>query len=369
MLRNNQQKTVCIVMGSHWSAVMGGAQYQAKCILDQLKKTKEYHITYLARILNKEYKADGYDIVQIAENKGIRKYGYIFDIFRLNKILKEVKPDIIYQRGLKAYTGILAYFSKKNNCKFIFHVAHDYDVIPDKNITIHSIIHPLEKKVGEYGIRHADNIIVQTTQQLKWLEENYQRADGVLIKNFHPKPEEDINRSGDLIKVVWVANFKPIKRPEYFVRLAKDLEYIDNVEFIMVGRSGSKKIYQDLHEIIVNGKNIKYVGEKTIDQVNKILSESHIFVNTSIAEGFPNTFIQSWMRGVPVVSVSIYADGIFDAHQVGICGETYEGMKKAVVKLITNKRLREKMGRMAKQYAFKEHSIDNINKIIHLMEK
>jgi hypothetical protein len=27
---------LCIVMGSHWAAQMGGAQYQAKCLLDAL---------------------------------------------------------------------------------------------------------------------------------------------------------------------------------------------------------------------------------------------------------------------------------------------------------------------------------------------
>jgi glycosyltransferase involved in cell wall biosynthesis len=74
------------------------------------------------------------------------------------------------------------------------------------------------------------------------------------------------------------------------------------------------------------------------------------------------------MREVPVVSVNIHVDDVFDTHPIGIYGKTYEGMKKAVVKLIKDKELRDKMGKEAKQYAFAEHSTDNIKKIIRIME-
>ena len=115
-------------------------------------------------------------------------------------------------------------------------------------------------------------------------------------------------------------------------------------------------------------QNIKYLGEKTLDQVNKILAESHLFVNTSIAEGFPNTFIQAWMRKVPVISISINVDGVLDQNSVGICGSTYDGMREAVKQLIEERQLRERMGRVAQEYAYQYHSLENVNKLISLME-
>lgn len=367
MVEKEKPVTVCVVMGSHWAAVMGGAQYQVKCIVEELLQKTNFRIIYLARSVSSTYKPKGYQIIKIADNSGIRKYGYLFDAFRLRRILKKIKPDVIYQRGLKSYTGVLAHYAKRNRCKFIFHIAHDYDVKPDKSISIHSLLQPIEKAVGEFGIRNANCIIAQTNQQNKCLMENYGRNDAIIIQNFHPMPTEKIEKSDKSLKVVWVANFKPMKRPELFVRLANDLSDLQDVEFIMVGRRGSDNLYKSLHEQISNIKNIKYLGEKTLDDVNLILAESHLFVNTSIAEGFPNTFIQAWMRKVPVISVSVNADGALDDNAIGICGRTYEGMRDAVKLLIEKKDLREKLGDAAQLYAKKHYSMENVEKLVSLM--
>lgn len=359
---------VCIVMGSHWSAVMGGAQYQAKCIVEQLIKNKDFKVVYLARIINQKYSPKGYSIIQIAENKGIKKYSYIFDYFRIKKLLRKIKPDVIYQRGLKAYTGILAHFSMRNGIKFIFHIAHDYDVTPDRRITMHPIFGLIEKKIGEYGIRNADYIIAQTEIQCELLRRNYGRSDVVLVRNFHPWPKEKIEKLESPIRVVWVANFKSMKRPELYVRLAHDLKELNNVEFIMIGRPGSKEKYKDLHKSISKAENINYLGEKELEEVNMVLLKSHIFVNTSVAEGFPNTFIQAWMRGMPVVSLSVNTDNILDKYGIGMVGKTYEGMRDAVRELIINVSVRKEMGEKAKKYALDNHTIKNVEKIVYLMK-
>ena len=359
---------MCFVMGSHWAEVMGGAQYQAKCIIEQLVKSNKFKIIYMARIVDKSLNPEGYRIIQISENKGIRKYGFVFDAIPLVKLLREINPDVIYQRGLKAYTGILARFAQRNNCRFIFHVAHDYDVIPNKSLALHWLFRVLEKSIGEYGLKRADYVIAQTKQQSKYLSDNYNRKDGIIIPNFHPAPVEQIDKPKRPIRVVWVANFKSMKRPEMFVRLAKELKDYTEVKFIMIGRQGSKKHYTDLHDEISKTSNIEYLGELSIDEVNQVIATSHIFVNTSMAEGFPNTFIQAWMRQVPVVSVNVNTDDVLDGKTTGIYGETYEGMKEAVKNLLEDDVLRTSMGQRAQEYAFKHHSTSNAQELIQLIK-
>ncbi len=347
---------------------MGGAQYQAKCIIEQLVRNNEFRVFYMARIVDKSLNPKDYRIVQISENKGIRKYGYLFDVFPLIKVLREIKPDVIYQRGLKAYTGILARFAQRNDCQFIFHIAHDYDVTPQKSLSLHWLFRAIEKSIGEYGLRRAKYVIAQTQQQCRYLKENYNREDGIIIPNFHPDPQEDIDKPKSPIRVVWVANFKFMKQPEQFVRLAKELKDYSDVEFIMIGRQGSKKYYADLHADILKLKNLKYLGELSIDDVNKVFAKSHIFVNTSLAEGFPNTFIQAWMRRVPVVSMNVNTDDVLDGVTTGIYGRTYEGMKEAVKSLLDNDGFRTNMGQRAQEYAFKHHSTSNVQKLIELIK-
>ena len=43
-------------------------------------------------------------------------------------------------------------------------------------------------------------------------------------------------------------------------------------------------------------------------EVNALLEHTDLLVNTSDYEGFSNTFIQAWMRRVPVVSLRVDPD-------------------------------------------------------------
>ena len=38
--------------------------------------------------------------------------------------------------------------------------------------------------------------------------------------------------------------------------------------------------------------------------------KSKILINTSSFEGFPNTFVQAWANGVPVISLKVDPDNI-----------------------------------------------------------
>ncbi len=356
-------------MGGHFSVTIGGAQYQAKCIVDELKKVENYEIYYLARAVDSQFYPQGYQIVKIAEHKGLRRYAFFFDARRLLRLLKDIRPDVIYQRGLKSYTGIAAYYANRHSCKMIFHTAHDRNVQPKVTnwLTLQLPFQIIENSIAEYGLKMVEHIVVQTKQQADMLHSNYQREVSAIIPNFHPLPHETIDKSGP-IKVVWVANFKPMKRPEIFVKLAKDLQYIDKVEFIMVGRTGESKLYENLHKEILQLKNLNYLGEIPIEDVNELLALAHIFVNTSVAEGFPNTFIQAWMRKVPVVSMTFNADNVLDKNDIGFFGGTYEGLKAAVKKLIEDKKLQCEMGERAQSYAFEHYSPRNVKKLISLIE-
>ncbi len=366
-----RKKKVCIITGGHWAAIMGGAQYQVKCLLGPLVAEEDLDIFYLAREVNHSYKPKGYKILQIAKPGGIRRYGFFLDFFKLRDLLKEIKPDVIYQRGLQSYTGIAAHYAKRNNCEFIFHIAHDYDVTPSTSSSWskNHFLKYIEKKIGEYGLINADKIIAQTQHQSDLLKNNYQRQVTAKIPNSHPIAKEVVEKQTSPIKVVWVANFKPMKRPEMFVQLAEDLLELDNVKFIMIGRYGNPKLYKPLHDRINRLANLEYLGEKSIDEVNSVLASSHIFVNTSVAEGFPNTFIQAWMRHVPVVSASVNTDGVFNDSKIGFCSGTYLGMKDAVVRLVNNAELRTSMGQNAYFHSLEQHSPKNMARIVSIIKE
>jgi len=136
-----------------------------------------------------------------------------------------------------------------------------------------------------------------------------------------------------------------------------------NAEFILIGRD-----YQDIMLNFAKNNNVTYHGELSIDAVNKELATAHIFINTSIAEGFPNTFIQAWMREVPVISLNVDPDNILTIHNIGFHSKTYDQLLKNTKELINNHQLRMKMGKNAKKFSFEKYSLKNIDTIIQLIK-
>jgi glycosyltransferase involved in cell wall biosynthesis len=340
-----------------------------KCLIDALVPTDKYEIFFVTRSFDPAYIPKGYRIIKVPGNSRRSLRRIFFDVRRLSRILTQIRPDVIYQRVGCAHTGIGALYAKNSGCKMVWHIAHDMEVIPYQFKPWRTIIlRYVDKKFLEYGIKNSKHIIAQTENQAELLQAYYKRSPTSIIYNFHPFPKEEIKKFPP-VKIVWVANLKPWKRPEVFIRLAKDLQGERGVQFIMVGAlQGTKSWHKRLFRDIKGLKDLKYLGARTQEEVNSILASSHIFVNTSRWEGFPNTFIQSWMRKVPVVSLNVNPDGIFDDQDIGFHSRTYETLKKDVLTLIRNPDLREQMGTKAQTYAFSMHSQKNAEKIIEIFD-
>lgn len=362
-------KRVCIVNPFQHG---GGAEYQISCLIRHLSSTGQFEIFYLARHIVEDMPTPGYSVVKIGTGSNVPRFGYMVDAIPLYKALKQIKPDVIYQRVGCAYTGIAAFYAKKHDIPMFWHVAHDTDVTPGNAFYGRNPIRRvLEKKAVEYGLRHATGIITQTASQAALLHGNYGRECNETIPNFHPAPEEEIDKSGPLT-VVWIANLKPWKRPEAFVRLAQSLSDLTEVQFVMVGAppggGGDAAWGETLLADIEQTPNLTYRGQLQHDEVNALLATSHVFVNTSEAEGFPNTFIQSWLRGLPVASLSVDPDNILEQQQIGFDAKGDEArLAEGVRELMTDHDKRHAAADRAQAHAAERHSMKNAARIEALL--
>lgn len=359
------KKRICIVTPCHWSGSFGGSEQQISLLLEALTASEKYDITYLAREADPQFKPSGYKIEKIKFRRSTMRVGNMLDAVPLLRKLSQIRPDVIYQRVGGAYTGVSAYYAKKNRCRMVWHIACDTNVQPLSMQTIKSsnvFSRYLEKKVLEYGLENCSSIIAQTAQQAEMLFRYYGKTSKV-IPNFQPVPPVP-DKSEWPIKVIWVANLKVKKRPEVFLQLARDFKAYKDVQFLMIGRASGDAWCRELIASVNDIETLKYLGEKTQDEVNNLLSDSHIFVNTSMYEGFPNTFIQAWMRQVPVVSLDVDPDRIFETNNIGYCAGSYENLRDKLGQLIRDRNLRATMGVSAREHAIKKHSGANIQSII-----
>ena len=360
---------VCIVMGTHWAVRIGGSQYQAKCLIDALAVRGGFRIYYLARRVPSAGQSN-HEVVRFGARGRLRKIPMFADLPSLYWKLTRLRPDIVYQRGLKAYTGICAYYSRGGRARFVFHIAHDDDVLParERGRSPRAILRRLERRIAESGLRRADVIVAQTQDQARLLETNYGIRATAVVPNFHPIPARPAPAAPRaVVRVIWVANFKPAKRPELFVDLAAALAHRTDVQFTMIGRSGDERRYGPLVERISSLSNLTYLGELPVDRVEEEIARSDILVSTSSAEGFPNTFIQAWLRCVPVVSCFIDPDECLTEGGGGLLGGDFRGLCAAVESLLDDREQLDRFKRSAYALGLRRHGPEQSDRLIRLL--
>ncbi len=349
---------------------MGGSQYQAKCLVDELKQTGDYEISYIARNFDPHHEAEGYRLLKVGNALGIRRGRLFLDAPQLLRTLREIEPHVVYQRVGCAYGGIAAHYARRHGCRMVWHIAHDMEVTRSRlPVTPDFLDRYIDRKLLEYGIREATDIVAQTEAQAALLKRHYGREATAVIPNFHPFPQERIVKDGP-VTVVWVANLKPFKRPDVFVELVKDIGDKCDARFVMVGAwQGDAGWREKLRSAMESTPRLSYVGPLTQEQVNELLASAHVFVNTSRQEGFANTFIQAWMRQVPVVSLSVNPDGVFDKGAVGYCTQTYEALRERVLALVLDRKRCAELGAAAQSYALERHSLRNVVQLRAIFER
>ena len=325
-------------------------------------------VFFLSRLTNPQYQPRKYTVVQVASHWSIARHRRICDIPTIIGALREIRPDVIYQRVGGAYTGAAARYANRAGCRMVWHIASDNDVLPYRECRNRGgDMVWLEKRILEYGIMRSNRIVAQTKTQARLLSDNYGREATAVIPNFHPPTEEIIDKSGEK-KVVWIANIKRLKQPELFLKLAEDLSDIESARFIMIGaQSADVSWRRTIGNMTARLDNLDYMGRRTQEEVNAVLADAHLLVNTSLYEGFSNTFVQAWMRRVPVVSLYVNPDRVFDSGLLGVHSGSYEALRDDVRVLLEQPRKLEQMGRYACQYAIENHSERNIERLIEVL--
>lgn len=349
----------------------GGAEYQIGLLIDVLAATNQYEIHYLTHFVDQRDRIRNYSVSRIGNGGQIPRFGYLMEARALYRKLREIDPCIIYQRVACGYTGICALYARRRATPLVWHVCHDTDLTPESLDKTRNVVRSrLEKWAVASGAKHATHIIVQTQRQAELLQTNYARTADALIPNFHPPVAETIDKSGPLT-VVWIANLKPWKQPEVFVRLAAALSAYESVRFVMVGAPAGGRNSSSWQALLLRSidstPNLQYLGNKSQKEVNSLLAGAHIFVNTSTHEGFPNTFIQAWLRDVAVVSLHVDPDHVLERRGVGIVAHSEPALIEAVRGLIDAPAARAAYIRRGREHALENHSLRNAQRLVQLL--
>ena len=107
---------------------------------------------------------------------------------------------------------------------------------------------------------------------------------------------------------------------------------------------------------------MEYIGEISYEKTNELLEKSSLLINTSLTEGFSNTFIQAWMRETPVITLNCDPDNLIKNNKIGFHSRSFEQLVRDVKYLIGNKDIINQMGKNARKYSIEHHNIEKIGK-------
>lgn len=326
------------------STAVGGIEVQVLALARALAQ-REWAVTLLLGDWGQPdgpLEIDGMTVIKAHHQAG--GGGSAMAALQLANTLRKLPVDLCLLQGIHGAAGVASFIAHATGKRFVFWLASDTDAMvtdPAK-----SRLPRRQRALAAYGLRTADAVVAQTEHQRQLVRDNLGR-DSVVIPNVWPVDALSPGRA-DQPTALWVANLRWEKRPEMVLELA---EAVPEVQFVMVGgpMAGNEQLYEHILARQQDFPNFRYAGFVPFDQVGRQFESADIFINTSVVEGFPNTFLQAWDAQLPIVA-SFDPDGLLKRERLGYHAEAVEAFAEHLRSLVADEALRRSLGERGKQY-------------------
>lgn len=298
---------------SRSSVIFGGSVVQLYNIATFMKQSSDVEVSFIVGDYSKNFYKKTYDDISVYNLFNLKKTSLFFKLFQGLKLLLflvKLSPDTCVMRAASPEVSIVGLYCKIFRKKFVYMTAHEVDCTGEyrKNNPILGLLY-------EIGVKLANIVITQNEKQKIDIESNL-GIKSTILKSGYVIPECHRNNA---IDILWVARLDKWKQAEVFLDLVK---YFPNNSFVMIAPLSYDKKYANKIEISAKqNKNLKFIQGVPFGEIDSYFCQAKIFVNTSSYEGFPNTFVQAAMYGVPILSLSVNPDNLIDKNRIGIFAE------------------------------------------------
>ncbi|MFN3550198.1 MAG: glycosyltransferase family 4 protein [Endomicrobiia bacterium] len=318
----------------------------------------------------------------------VREISPIKDIiafWKIYKIIKKEKPDIIHTHSSKA--GFLGRWSAwlSGSVKKIVHTPHGH------------VFYGYFSKIKSLFFLFLERITAKITDKLVALTEGEKNESvkfgigkpqkwiiihsGVenINKHYEFKNErllKELNISKNSIIIGTVARLEPVKGIKYFIDAIPFILNSENLQpivFLIVGDGTERKILELKTKKLNIEDKVVFTGMR--DDVVDLISLMDIYVQPSVNEGMGKTIVMACMLAKPVVATKIQGiPSIIIDNKTGLLVPAKDSLKlaQAILKLIKDKNLRYQLGQNAKMFVsetvegFPKFSVE---RMIYLLEK
>lgn len=290
----------------------GGAEVQIFQLVNYLASLPNYTLN-LITAGPKPFairKVDGVNVYTALST--VRRWGIFSKMvaaIRLCVALYTINADVYVQRALGVETGLVRVYCKLRRKKFVYMIAHEWDV-SGQFLKENGLI----GRIAFSGLRHADLRIAQNVEQQELLRKQYD-LNAVVFPSVHTMPA-DILPEDQREYILWVGRAEQWKQPQLFLEVVKRMPTED---FLMIMPEGNyPELYTQILEEAKQLSNLRLITAVPFEKIDTYFELAKVFVNTSTAEGFPNTYIQATKYGTPIVSIHVDPDRIIERYALGV---------------------------------------------------
>jgi glycosyltransferase involved in cell wall biosynthesis len=267
--------------------------------------------------------------------------------------LRRADADVYFTSCAGMLVGLLALFCGRNGRGLVFRLANDGDADPE-NVLIRWW---RDRKLYEYGLRRADCVLCQNMVQQQGLKKGFD-IEGDLIKSLVDPPQRNLSLAERDVSILWVNNLRDLKRPDLALTLACRLPQ-HHVHMVGGVQPGAAELYEHTKAEAAALSNLTFHGRVPYHDVGDFYDRARVFINTSDTEGFPNSYLQSWRRGVPVVAF-FDPDGIIRREGLGVTVGSMDEMVQAVERLLTDDGEWQRASACCRSYMSRMHGDDMV---------
>ena len=337
---------ICIVAKYYYSERVGGAEVQAWLLARELA-ARGHTVSYVCESLSdRGGTVETIDRVQVHWLKHLPHFS-LLNMPRYAAALRRIRPDVVLHRYTSGYELALGRYCRKHGAKFVWICTDNASPVRNRFIGMLRevlsrnarpaykrwplFVHAwLKDRSRERGMRLVTHPCVQNPIQERLFHDHFGRKT-FQFPSGHQIPETVPEKDKPPV-ALWVGGFSKVKRPELFLEVVKECDDLE-IEFVMISKTVPKDPHTPagpFHEHASDAPNFQWLTNVPFEETLTWFDRAEILVCTSESEGFPNTFVQAWSRGMPVVSIDVNPNGILDNPDLGRCITSVDEARDAI---------------------------------------
>ncbi len=275
-----------------------------------------------------------------------------FDLFRLMKEIKKLKPDVVHFQGTHPLYCLGALHTQRNFPTLIT-VHGIMSVEMDLHMEKSGFLRFFSKFIERRALSKIKNIIVVAPQVEELIKEmtnskTYMIPNGVDVKHIKEIKPLKLKTSNNLI---FVGNLVRIKGLDMLIEAFSIIKnQLSNSKLLIVGNGNDEEYLKNLVSDLNLKDNIEFLGFMSGDQKFSYIKSADILVLPSLWESLPIVVLEGMACGKPVVATNV--GGIPFLIKDGVNGllvkpGNIEELAQKLLILLKNKSLQKEMGKQS----------------------